>query len=146
MLYAGTTKPLPSRQWQEEAPNVHVEPLTEREGPLRVHFSRPEVQCIGSTSGCGCDFPHAILQNGEWPTYFLERETDAKALASSLFNRQGLVELLRASGEKTIELYGIGDGDFIESPKVQENINVQRILDSDFFFKEQGFYTVSTDG
>jgi hypothetical protein len=86
------------------------------------------------------------LQNGEWPTYFLERETDAEALASASFNRQGLVELLRASGEKTVELYGIWDGDFIESPKVQEHINVQRILDSDFFFKERGFYTVSIDG
>jgi hypothetical protein len=53
---------------------------------------------------------------------------------------------LRESGERTVELYGIGDGDFIESPKVQENINVQRILDSDFFLKERGFYTVSIDG
>jgi hypothetical protein len=145
MLYAGTTKPLPPRKWQEEAPNVHVELLADREAPLKAHFTRPEVQCIGSTSGCGCDFPHAILQNGEWPTYFLECETDAEALANARFNRQRLVELLRESGEKTIELYGIWDGDFTESPKAQENINVQRILDSDFFFKEQGFYTVSID-
>jgi hypothetical protein len=86
------------------------------------------------------------MQNGEWPTYFLERETDAEALASARFNRQSLVELLRESGEKTIELYGIWDGDFIESPKAQENISVQRILDSDFFFREQGFYTVAIDG
>lgn len=78
--------------------------------------------------------------------YFLERETDAEVLASARSNRQGLIELLRESGERTIELYGVWDGDFTESTKVQERINVQRILDPDFFFKERGFYTVSIDG
>jgi len=122
-----------------------VESLTDHQAPIRVHFSKPEVQCIGSTSGCGCDFPHAILQKEEWPTYFLERETDPETLASRRLNRESLVDLLRESGENTVELYGIWDGDFVEGPRATEKINVKRILDSDFFFKEQGFYTVSLD-
>ena len=34
-----------------------------------------------------------------------------------------------------IELYGIWDGDFAESPKAQEGVSLKKILDSDFRLK-----------
>jgi hypothetical protein len=144
VLYAGTTKPIPRKEWQKETSDLAVESLKEREGPIRAHFSNPEVQYIGSTSGCGCDFPHVTFQNGEWPTYFLDLEKDANKLASDRLNREALVDLLQKSGETTVELYGIwdGDGNFAERPKAREVISLQRILDSNFYFKEQGLYTV----
>jgi hypothetical protein len=52
------------------------------------------------------------------------------------------VTLLQETGEKTVELYGVWDGDFDKSPRASEDISVKRILDPDFLFKEQGFYTV----
>ena len=53
---------------EKDAPDLSVESLTESDAAIKRFFSNPEVQYIGSTSGCGCDFPHVILQNGQWPT------------------------------------------------------------------------------
>jgi hypothetical protein len=53
-----------------------------------------------------------------------------------------LVNLLKKTDGRTVELYGVGDGNFAE-PKAPESISLDRILASDFRFKEQGFYTVT---
>lgn len=140
VLYAGTTKPLARRAWQKEAPDLCVASLTERDAPIKGHFSSPEVQYVGSTSGCGCDFPNVNLHKGEWP--FFEVESDPERDASDRYNRKALVALLQRSGDKTSELYGVWDGDFAQTPRALEEISLQRILDSDFRFKEQGFYIV----
>ena len=133
VLYAGTSKPLP-----------RIESLTERDAPIKAYFKSLEVQYIGSTSGCGCDFPHATLQNGEWPeiAYLEYLERDAERVASDKRNREALVALLRESGENVIELYGVWDGDFAEAPNSQESIAAETILDSTFLFKERGFYRI----
>ena len=103
LLFAGTTKPLPRKKWDKDAPDISVEPLAEGDAPVRTHFTNPEVQCVGSTSGCGCDFPNAMLQNEEWPFFEDTRED----VARDRYNQQALVNLLRATGEKIVELYGI---------------------------------------
>jgi hypothetical protein len=148
VLYAGTSNPLSRKKWQKDAPGLSVESLTERDAPIKAHFRSPEVQYIGSTSRCGCDFPHATLQKGEWPEieYLEHLERDAERVAINKGNREALVELLRESGDNVVELYGIWDGDFVEAPKVQENIAVETILDSGFLFKERGFYRVAVEG
>jgi hypothetical protein len=71
---------------------------------------------------------------------------DAQGDESERVNREGLVDVLRSSGEDSIELYGVWDGDVGEIPKARETILLNRILDPDFFFKEQGFYTVQIGG
>jgi len=143
VLYAGTTEPIPRREFLPHSTYLAVESLTDRDAPIRIHFSSPEIQYIGSTSGCGCDFPHVILQGEEWPTYFLALEKDVTKLASNRFNREALVELLRKTNEKTVELYGVWDGNFVNPPKARESVSIERLLDSDFWFKEQGFYTIT---
>jgi hypothetical protein len=147
VLYAGTSNPLPRKKWQKDAPGLSVESLTERDAPIKAHFRSPEVQYIGSTSGCGCDFPHATLQNGEWPEIEnLEYvEQDAESVAIDKRNREALVDLLREPGDKVVELYGIWDGDFVEAPEIPESIAAETILDSGFLFKEQGFYRVAVE-
>ena|ERR1700719_426788 len=142
VLYAGTARPLQRKQWHKEAPGLSVESLTERDVAISKHFSNPEVQYMGSTSGCGCQFPHVMFQSGEWPFFEDPREKDPEREASDLQNRAGLVALLKESGERTLELYGVWDGDFTEPPKAQEDVSLERLLDSDFRFKEQGFYRV----
>lgn len=69
MLYAGTTKAPPRVKWDKKAPDLSVKSLDEKDLSVRVHFTHPEVQNIGSTSCCGCDFPHVILTKGEWIGY-----------------------------------------------------------------------------
>lgn len=145
LLYAGTRNPLPRKKWQKNAPGLSVESLTERDAPIKAHFSSHEVQYIGSTSRCGCDFPHVALQNGDWPEigYVEHLEQDADRVADDRYNRETLVDLLRSSGEKVIELYGIWDGDFANAPKIHESVAAEMILDPAFRFKERGFYKIA---
>lgn len=147
VLYAGTLKPMLRKEWCGEAPDLSVRPLTERESPIATHFSKPDVQYIGSTSNCGCDFPHVMFQNGEWP-WWDDGERDADLEKTDRYNRSGLVDLLRATGEQSVELYGVWDGafDFSTPPANREEIHVDAILDSAFRFKEQGFYVVHLAG
>jgi hypothetical protein len=101
---------LPRAAWNKEAPDLGVASLTERDAAIRQYFSNPEVQYIGSTSGCGCDFPNVMLQNGEWTTVETEEaekdEFDKARDISDQHNRDLLVSLLRANGNKAVELYG----------------------------------------
>jgi hypothetical protein len=66
-------------------------------------------------------------------------------VARDRYNQQALVNLLRATGEKMIELYGIWDGDFAKPPQAREDIPLKCLLDGDFSFKEQGFYRVDIE-
>lgn len=141
VLYAGTSKPMPRKEWRKDAPDLWVTGLTERDSPIAAHFSKIEVQYIGSTSHCGCDFPHVTFQNGDWP-WFEAGEHDPEREASERHNKEVLVDLLRATGEQMVELYGVWDGDFATPPAVREEIALSTILDPAFRFKELGFYLV----
>lgn len=150
VLYDGTVSALPRAAWNKEAPDLSVESLTERDAAIRQYFSNPEVQYVGSTSGCGCDFPNVMLQNGEWPTVEIEEakkdEFDKARDISDRRNRELLVSFLRANDKKTVELYGLWLGGKNEattkSPQAFEDIFLDRILESDFRFKEQVLYRV----
>lgn len=152
VLYAGTVSALPRVAWNNEAPELSVESLTERDAPIRQYFSNSEVQYIGSTSHCGCDFPNVMLQNGKWPTVDTEEaekdEFDKARDISDRHNRELLVSFLRASGNKTVELYGFwhgGNEAVPKSPQAFENISLEAILQSDFRFKEQVLYRVHVE-
>jgi hypothetical protein len=127
MLYAGTTKPIPRREFDEHAPNLSVNSLADEDSPVRAPFSKPEVQYIGSTSGCGCDFPHLMMQNGEWPKPISE---DTGRDDSQHHNMEALVALLRTTGEETVELYGIWAGDWVDSLSPPFRFNFQRNIAS----------------
>jgi hypothetical protein len=145
VLYVGTSKPLPRKEWRKDDPGTSVESLTDRDASIAAHFSQPEVQYVGSTSGCGCDFPHATYQNGGWPEIgYLEhlKGEDVERIASDRRNREALVDLLRSSGEQVVELYGIWDGDFAQAPASRETLPIESILESNFLLKERGFYEV----
>ncbi|HZV86930.1 MAG TPA: hypothetical protein VFF95_05240 [Candidatus Binatus sp.] len=147
VLYAGTTNPIPRRTFNKDAPDLSVESLTERDAWVKQYFSKPEVQYIGSTSSCGCDFPHAMLQNGQWPEIdaSMDDEKDEYDVARDISNRQNceaLATLLRMTGDKSVELFGFWDGDSAKPPHARENISADTLLDSNFRFKEQGFYEV----
>jgi len=146
VLYAGTSREISGKEWREDAPDLSVTSLNERETPIAAHFSKPLVQCIGSTAGCGCDFPHVMSQNGEWPWFDDdEPEPEPELAERDRYNRARLVALLRETGEETVELYGVWDGDFdfTTPPAIRETISVEAILQPAFRFKEQGLYIVT---
>jgi len=143
LLYAGTEKPIARVAFNKDARDLSVVSLDQIDGQIRQHFTQPEVQYIGSTTGCGCGFPSVMEQNGGWPFWEDPDEIrDPDDIAEDLFNREGLVRLLRNTGEDVIELYGIWADSHGEPPHVHEEIGVSEILRPDFQFKEFGFYRV----
>ena len=122
VLYAGTQKPLPRSDWDKNAPKVFVEPLMENDSAIKNFFASPEVQFIGSSSCCSCNFDYATLQNGGWPelSEWSISQEDSEGDDESLHDRKVLVELLRNTGEKSVELYGVWDGDFAKPPESRE--------------------------
>ena len=68
-LYAGTVKPLPRKAWDKDIRGLSVDPVDQRDAQIISYFNLPEVQRIGSTAGCGCDFPHVTLTKGAWVGY-----------------------------------------------------------------------------
>ncbi len=67
---------------------------------------------------------------------------DEEQTTSELFNRKVLVEVLRTINDNSVELYGIWAGDYAKDPLSREQVDLETILDSDFHFKERGFYEV----
>jgi hypothetical protein len=144
VLYAATTTPLPRNKWELGSPNLPVESLGERDSVIKVHFSNPEVQYVGSTSSCGCDFPNAMFQGGGWPECEYS-EVDEAVAETSRLNCEALVRLLRSTGDTVVELYGVWAGNYSEAPRAFEAIPVEAILKEGFMFKERGFYQVQMD-
>lgn len=137
-LYLGTETALTPREWNQANPDLSVKPLSNRNGAISRYFGKPSVQYIGSTSHCGCDFPHLMRQGEDWPAPYDKTMEEA---ASARVNQEALVSLLRDTGETFVELYGIWSGDFSE-PQIREQLELKQLLDPDFYFKEQGFYKV----
>jgi len=147
VLYAGTSKPIHRKNFDLHAPDVSVEALSDREEPVRAFFGKPEVQYVGSTSQCGCDFGSVMFQNGEWPWWDDGEGSNPEHEGRERQSREGLVSLLKGTGEEAVELYGEWDGGhgFPAGPRIREEIFVTDILDRRFRFKEQGFYTVQVE-
>jgi hypothetical protein len=84
-----------------------------------------------------------MFQNGGWPWYE-GAEHGSREQANERYNREGLVDLLRGTGEETVELYGVWDGDFdfTTPPVVREEIELTAILNAALRLREQGFYVV----
>lgn len=140
VLYAGTDQPIPKIEWSSESPTITVKDLTDREHPIVVHFTKPHVQYIGSTSQCGCDFPNIMFQNGGWPWW--RDPDDVERERTEQENRENLVSLLRQIEEGSVELYGVWDGNFADAPAAREEVSVEQILGPEFRLKEQCLYLV----
>lgn len=55
-------------------------------------------------------------------------------------------ELLRGLGEERVELYGVWAGDYALVPACREELSIEALLDSSFYLKERGFYTIRFRG
>ncbi len=142
MIYIGTDKPLTTGEWKKETPDVWVRSLVESELSMRSHFSKTQVQYVGSTAGCGCDFPHVLLQKEQW---VVVDNDDQEQRKKNRYNTQALATLLKKSGEKVVEIYGIWAGNGGKPPRAVQEFPIGAILQPDFRFKEYGFYRVQID-
>jgi len=141
MLYAGTAKPIPCDGGMHRSSELPVSPPEESGSLIKAYFSTPEVQRIGSTSGCGCEFPHLLFRNGEWA-----KPEDAEWDDRETRSMEMLIALLQTTREAVIELCGIylgGGEDSADAPRFHKDVTLDRLLDGSFHFKEDGLYRVS---
>jgi len=141
-LYVGANITLPKILVNESNPSVHTESLNENDRSVVSHFSTQNVIYFGSTEGCGCGFRHALLENSgdEW----MPIEYEQGDLTDDQINMLGLHSYLKNiinSGEKA-ELYGIWDGDYNMEPLFKQELPIDDLLNTNFCFKERGFYTI----
>jgi hypothetical protein len=142
LLYVGADRPLPATEWNQLAPDVCVGELSEDERKVSLHFSKPVVQQICSTAGCGCDFPSWSVYNKEPPDPTYE-ERDEEQIVVECKNTQRLADLLRSSGQFSVELYGVWVGNESLASRGQEQISLDRICERSFRFREQVLYSVA---
>jgi hypothetical protein len=85
-----------------------------------------------------------MFQNGDWPWWDDEETEDDEDKARERNSRDGLANLLRSTGESSVELYGVWDGgpNFGPPPRIREEISLEEILKREFRFKQEGFYIV----
>lgn len=141
MLFVGTDNPLRLKEWRKDSTDICVQPLSGDEEEVRAHFSKPFVQYVGSTAGCGCDFPHWILFNGEPPADGVDgRESEQKQTNAE--NAKKLVQLLRENGDCAFEIYGVWAGNWSKQALARRDIQLEDILSPSFLFGEQFFYRV----
>ncbi len=141
-LFAGTSRPLPRSEWIKDGPLVKVRDLDESDVWTRAFFTKPEIQYIGSDTGCSCGFP-TVMQDGygNWP-YYLDPVSDADVIASDKMVCEELYQLLSSVDENDIELYGIWAGNEGKEPLIREEIALDDIRREYFRFKEGRFYRV----
>lgn len=121
---------------------VNVQNLKETESRIRTHFSKPEIQYIGSSTHCGCGFPSVMQDSsGEW-YYWLDSVKDAEEIASNRHECEELCDVLAQLDEDYVELYGVWAGNEGKEPLIREEIALADIRRDLFRFKEGGFYTV----
>lgn len=138
-IYIATDDPLPTIPYDESNPKLNTENPAGNEMELRNVFSKPHIKYVGSNQGCGCGFRHALLDNENWLKVLNEEET-----GFDNNNHLDLVDLIskNSSSANSVEILSVWEGDHREAIKYRQTINLTEILDSDFYFKERGLYTV----
>ena len=141
-LFAGTSRPLPRSEWILDGPLVNVRNLHESDAWTRAFFTKPEIQYIGSDTGCSCGFP-TVMQDGygNWP-YYKDPVKDAEDIESDKNICNELCKILTQADEDWIELYGIWAGNEGCEPLAREEVSLDDIRRELFRFKEGGFYRV----
>jgi len=140
-LYLGPEKKLPIIDYNPDQPAFNTKELDDSEIPVLRHFSFPHVLYIGSHEGCGCSFRHALFDEGEWFQTVPENDLESDALAVQLDHRM-LVNYLKASQLKEVEVYACWDGDYSLQKEYEAVIKLDEILNVEFFFKERGHYLI----
>jgi|688.fasta_scaffold330524_3 hypothetical protein len=144
VLYIASPKPLPLVGWDETTGDIHTEPISDRDLPVKAHFKNPHIYYVGSDTHCGCGFRNASYQNGCWPEEEWQPEGDTSQIAAQP-NHERLVQFIHRylSEPTTFEFYGMWEGDFTDPSLSDQTIPLDRLLDLSFYFRDRGHYTVT---
>lgn len=144
MFYIGTRNQLLEIAFDETFPGLHVRILSEKEQAIDAHFSTPNIAYIGSSSGCGCNFRHALWDHGNWLPVDGHGQSDNNEIKR---NQQSLHDFLwlHKMTDRSVELFCCWNGEQNEPSLFRTEINIEEIIDEDFFFKERGFYSIKLE-
>jgi hypothetical protein len=135
MVYVASDYPLPTLAWDAAHPGFYVTELSERDEPVRRHFTKPCVYYVGSHEGCGCGF-----QYGEYVGY--EEEAD---LVQKQASRRRLAEFLAVAlqHQAEVELFACWGGDEGAKAEYRERVRPVDLLRTRTFFREGEVLVVS---
>ena len=139
MFHMATKINVPKIEWNKDLPAFNISDLSEVNKDVLTHFNLPYVSYIGSDESCGCGFKHALMQDGQWfPVIDSENSDDGFKNQKQLFDfiKGNLID------QDFIEIYGCWDGDFAEPSQDKQEIELNDLLDPEFYFKERGLYIV----
>jgi hypothetical protein len=130
MVYIGSDKPLPLIAWNENNPSFNISDLTKYEKSVAAQFKFPHVYNAGSHQGCGCGF-------------FKEFKEDEE-LTQAHDNYHQLNAYLQKAQEMGAnnQIFSCWDGDQEAKPEHREEINLNRLIEANFEFKEKALYEI----
>lgn len=139
MFHIATKTDIPKIEFNKDTPAFNTSDLSEKNKDVLAHFSLPFVTYIGSDESCGCGFRHALRQDGQWIATF-----DSEDSVDKYKNHRQLVNFIKTNlkDQEFFEIYGCWDGDFAEKSEDREEIELDDLLDPEFYFKERGLYIV----
>ena len=144
VLYLACGVPVPTILWDEAARKLNTHDLSEHEADVAMHFTKRFTKYVGSDQCCGCGFRNVKIQDEVWP--------EEDFIGSQHYtgdeeqpNHEQLHKLVTSllGQAASVQVYGCFDGEFTEPVESRASINVNRLLDVDFYFRERGFYEVT---
>lgn len=132
--------PLEVIAFEKKAPRFYTCELPDTDKEVRRYFTVVNVLCAGSSEGCGCGFRHALMDGKEaWLNVISEDDNGAEVEDMRQLQAY-LKQIIDKNG--ILELYACWNGDWTNIPKYRSSIALDKLMDKDFYFKENGFYTV----
>ena len=130
MVYIGSDKPLPLINWNENKPSFNVSDLTKYEKSVTTQFKYPHVYNVGSHQGCGCGFFKGFKEEEELTQVF-----------DNYHQLKDYLQKAKAMGASN-QIYSCWDGDQEAKPEHREEINLNRLIEETFEFKEIALYEI----
>ena len=144
VLYMATPRPVSLIDWDEKNPSLHIEELGKGEEEVMAHFTLPFCYHAGSDTFCGCGYRNATYQNGSWP----EEEWQPDEFDSD-GDMQAMHDQLAAYLRKEllpgdpVEFYGLWEDGSVLPPLSDQQIDLSRLTESTFFFRDRGRYRIN---
>jgi hypothetical protein len=138
-LYLATNKPMPTISFDANNPSFNTSEIEVIDQALRNIFTKPYLKNLGSNEGCGCGFRQSFPNNGSWIPVINENE---EILNNK--DHQSLVDYILQNNqkEKSVEILACWNDNYQAPIEFRDTIKLIEILDMDFYFKENGLYTL----
>ena len=130
MVYVASDKPLPLIDWNENKRAFNVSDLSKYEKNVAAQFELPHVYNAGSHLGCGCGFLKDF------------KDDEELALANDNYLRLSIyLNKAREMGANN-QIFSCWDGDQEAKPQLREELDLKRLIKTDFEFKEKALYQI----